>query len=148
MKEPVRGLHAVVGDDEHRRLLAPKPFRLLDQTPAGSIDRLVDLHQLVPGLVRSVRGVGRVETVPGEVAGNVGAHEVDTQKPKLGLELEGEQADVRDLLDMIRERRGGSLKVAQVGRMARHAQVGMRPENRVAGRQRDEFRGAAVLRSR
>ena len=62
VKEPVRRLHAVVGDDEHRRLLAPKPLRLLDQTPAGGIDRLVDLYQLVPGLVRSVRRMGRVET--------------------------------------------------------------------------------------
>src|SRR4029450_3206457 len=48
VKEPVRGLHAVVGDDEHRRLLAPKPFRLLDQMPARSIDCPVDLHQLLP----------------------------------------------------------------------------------------------------
>ena len=83
--------------------------------------------------------MGRVETVPGEVAGDVGAHEVDTEKLELGLELEGEQADVRDLLDMSRERRGGSLKVAQVRRMARCAQVGIRRQNRVARRQRDDF---------
>ena len=148
MKEPVRGLHAVVGDDEHRRLLTPKPFRLLDQTPACSIDRLVDLYQLVPGLVRSVRGMGRVETVPGEVAGNVGTHEVHTQKPKLGLELEYEQADVRDLLDVVRERRGCGLEVAQVGRMARRAQVRIGRRESRCGQTAGRFRGAAVLRSR
>ena len=121
VKEPVRRLHAVVGDNQHRRLLAPKPFRLLDQTPTGSIDRLVDLYQLVSGLVWSVGGVTRVETVPSEVAGNVGTHEVDTEKPKLGLQLEYEQADVCDLLDVVRERRGCSLEVAQIGRVARRA---------------------------
>ena len=57
--------------------------------------------------------MGRVETVPGEVAGNVGTHEVHAQKPKLGLELEYEQADVRDLLDVVRERRGCGLEVAR-----------------------------------
>jgi hypothetical protein len=84
-------------------------------------------------------GVSRVETVPGEVAGNVGTHEVHTQKPKLGLELEYEQADVRDLLNVVRERRGCGVEVAQVGRMTRRAQVRIGPENRVAGRQRENF---------
>ena len=56
-----------------------------------------------------------VEPVPHEVPGDVRAHEVDAQETEVGLELEGEEADVCDLLDVGPERGCSGREVLQVG---------------------------------
>ena len=62
-----------------------------------------------------------VEPVPHEVPRDVGAHEVDAQETEVGLELEGEEADVCDLLDVGPERGCRGREVVQVRGMARRA---------------------------
>ena len=130
----------MIGEDEDRRLLVPEPFRLLDEIAARGIDRLVDLHELVLGLAGAVRRMRGVEPVPHEVPCDVGAHEVDAQETEVGLELEGEEADVCDLLDVGPERGCRGREVLQVRGMARRAQVRVGCENGVSGAKGDDLR--------
>ena len=58
----------------------PTPCRLLDQLPARAIDRLVHLDELVARLRRIVGRVARIEPAVAEMAGVVGAHEVDAEE--------------------------------------------------------------------
>ena len=128
-------------EDEDRRRLV-EPLRLLDEIAACGIDGLVDLHELVPGLAGAVCRMRWVEPVPHEVPGDVGAHEVDAQETEVGLELEGEEADVCDLLDVGPERGCSGREVLQVGgwRDARKVRVGC--ENGVSGAKGDDLRPA------
>ena len=62
------------------------------------------------------------------------------QETEFGLELEREEADVRDLVDVPHEGGGRRREVLQVGGMARHAQVGVSRENCVACSEGDDLR--------
>ena len=83
-----------------------------------------------------------VETVPGQMPGDVRAHEVDTQQTQIGLELKGEETDVRDLLDVPASVAVAAAKSLQVGGMPRHAQVRVGRENGVSGDERDDLRAS------
>ena len=77
---------------------------LLDQLAAGAVDRLVDLRRSSsPGSSGSWAGWSGSSRCVAEVAGVVGAHEVDAEELEVGLELEGEPADVRGLVDVLDE---------------------------------------------
>ena len=56
-------------------------------------------------------GMGRIEARVAEVAGEVGAHEVDREDAQIGLELEARPAGVADLVDVLDERGGVAAEV-------------------------------------
>src|SRR3989304_3934651 len=56
---PVDGLHAVVGEDEGRRLPAPEACGVVHELAAGAVDRLVDSDELVACFGGVVRGGAR-----------------------------------------------------------------------------------------
>ena len=138
----MRRLHAVIGEHEDRWLLVPEPLRLLDDAATRGVDGLVNVDELFPRLVGSMRRVRGVEPVPHEVPRDVRAHEVDAQETEVRLELEGENADVRNLVHVSHEGCGSGREVLEVGGMARHSQVGVGSENRVPGTCRDDLRAS------
>ena len=93
VERPVDRLHAVVGHDD--ALSAPRRTAARAasiSSPQTAVDRLVDLHQLVAGVRRVVGRMARVEARVAEMAGEVGAHEVDREHAQVGLELEARPA--------------------------------------------------------
>ena len=91
----------MVGEDERGHFLPEAAGGLVDQLPAGAVDGLVDLDQLVPGPSWVVCGVSGIEAVVAEVAGVIRAHEVDAEKLEVGLELEDGPADAGGLVDVL-----------------------------------------------
>ena len=149
VEDPVRRLHAVVGQDDRGRLLAEAAPGLLDELAAHAVDRLVDAHDLVPG--RVVRGMRRVESVPGEVPREVRAHEVHAEQLQVGLELERQLADAGDLVHVREELVGEALEVlppALLLRVVRGDEVGVLGEDPLPGLRRLDLRLERARRSR
>ena len=94
VERPVDRLHPVIGHHDRGRLLAVALSGRVDQLSAHAVDGLVDLHELVARGRRVVGGMGRIEARVPEVAGEVGAHEVDGEHAQVGLELEARPAGV------------------------------------------------------
>ena len=153
VKHPVDRLHAVVGHDEHGRLLAEALPGRLDQAPAGGVDRLVDLHQLVARVGRVVGGVVGVKPGIAQMPGEVGAHEVDHQHAQVGLELEALLAHRRHLVDVLDQEPRVAVEVlppALAHWVVGGDQAGMAGPDGRGGRRRHDLRlgRAAVARDR
>ena len=149
VEHPVDRLHAVIGEEEHGRLLAVLRRGGVDQLAAERVDLLVDPQKLVPGAGRGVRRMVRVEARVAEVADVVGAHEIDREEAEIGLHLEDELADAGDLLGVLEQpaRVGGEVLPPALGhRMVRRDEVGIGGEDLLRCACRGDLRplGAAV----
>ena len=143
MERPVDRLHSVVGEDDHGRLLVPALSRGVDQLAAGAVDGLIDLDQLVPRVRWVVCRMARVEPVVTEVAGVIGAHEVDAEEAEIGVDLERQPADVGDLADMLDQAPRVPVEVlppALRHRVPRGEEVGMEGKDAVTQTGRQHLR--------
>ena len=88
------------------------------------------ISQLVARVLWRMSRMRRVEAMPCQVPGDVGAHEIDAEEAEVGLELEREEADVGDLADVIDKPLGERCEVlAPAGRVVGRQEVRMRAQD-------------------
>ena len=106
VEHPIGRLQPVVGHHDDGRLVPVQPSRLPDEVAHRAVERPVHAEQLVTGIVGAVRRMFAIVSMPGEMPGDVGGHEVHAQEPELGFELHRQQTHVGDLADVADQRVG------------------------------------------